>query len=141
MDKMSLIDILRTIRKGELLYYQKDTNAVGNIRYFYQEYSKNNSSNEKERLIPRFEELNLIELPTYEYIDVKSMMSFFTKECVEDKKMRKKLFDTLRFSSGFEEKFFDVCHKYNLYDDYVMVTDDFYSQIAREWLEKNGINE
>ena len=74
-----------------------------------------------------------IPLPTYKDINHKDIMSFYVKECVVDKKIR-----ILR-NYDYMDKFITAVKELDLDDEYKMVTDDFYRQIADEWVHKNNI--
>ena len=52
--------------------------------------------------------------------------------------MRRKLFYILR-NHDFMDKFLVAVKELGLYDEYKMVTDDIYEQLAEEWANKNGI--
>ena len=137
MEKMALSDIIRMIGKDCILYYSPKTNEVGTIQYFYRQERHNGNDASIEKIgTGIFSELIL--LPSYEDIDHKNIMSFYVKECVYDKEMRRKLFNTLR-NHDFMDKFLTAVKELNLYDEYIMVTDDIYQQLAEEWVEKNGV--
>ena len=81
---------------------------------------------------------NNIRFLTYEEIDHKELMSFFVHECVDDKETRKKLFSTLR-RHAYVEPYSAALKELELYDDFVIFTEDIYNQMFREWAEKNGL--
>lgn len=139
-EKTTLSDILRNIRKEERLYLEPSTMTVGDIIYFRrQRIPINITEKELENLrIPTLNELRLIELPSYYEIDHKSIMSFYVKECVYDKQIRKQLFNALR-NHDYYDKFIGLLNKFGLYDEYLEVTDSFYHQMAYEWCLENNI--
>lgn len=139
-EKTTLSDVLRNIRKDEQLYLEVSTMEVGNISYFYNKRIPEDIPDEEleDMRIPFFEELGLLTLPSYQEIDHKSIMSFYVKECVEDKDVRKQLFYVLR-NHDYYDKFMDLIKKLGLYDEYLEVTDSFYFQMAYEWCLENNI--
>ena len=76
---------------------------------------------------------------TYEEINHKDIMSFYVKECVEDKAIRKQLFSILR-RKDYVDPFVEELKKLNLYDDFDMVCGDIYEQIFSNWAEKNDLH-
>lgn len=88
-------------------------------------------------LLPMVAENN-IRFLTYEEIDHKELMSFFVHESVEDKEMRKKLFRILT-RHAYVEPYIDALKELELYDDFVIFSEDIYNQMFREWAEKNGL--
>lgn len=66
-------------------------------------------------------------------------MSFYVKECVEDKAIRKQLFSILR-RNDYVDSFVEELKKLNLYDDLDMVCGDIYEQIFLDWAEKNDLH-
>lgn len=74
----------------------------------------------------------------FEEIDHKEMMSFYVKACVDDKEKRKKLFYALR-RHEYVEPFVAALKDLELYDDYVIFSENVYNQMFREWAEKNGL--
>lgn len=72
-------------------------------------------------------------LPTYEEI-----MRFYVRVFVEDKAIRKQLFDILRrdeYVDAYIEKLLEV----ELYDDFTEVCWGIYVQIFEEWADKNEL--
>ena len=66
-------------------------------------------------------------------------MGFFVKECVEDKEIRKRLFNILR-KHNYVEPFIEEVRELNLYDEFEMACGDIYRQLFFEWAEKNELN-
>ncbi len=134
--KISFEEVLKLITNDNIcLYYSKETKTISDITYFYKEYKKNHKTNNQ---IPYLSDLNIIELPRYKDIDHKSIMSFYVKECIEDKNIRKELFYALR-NYEYYDKFMDLIKKYNLEEEYDMCTIDLYVSIIDDWKEKNNI--
>ena len=120
-------------RWNTVIFYHKDTNTFDGLPF---------SSIEEEDLdmnavIP-IKDYNNFLLPSYEEINHKDIMSFYVKECVEDKAIRKQLFDILR-RHDFVDAFVEALHKLNLYEDFDVVCGDIYNQIFLEWAEKNEL--
>ncbi|MCM1040532.1 MAG: hypothetical protein NC434_14535 [Ruminococcus sp.] len=78
-------------------------------------------------------------LPTYEEIDHKDIMRFYVRECIEDKEIRRQLFDILR-RRGYMDAYLDKLHELDLYEDFVDACGSVYVQIFDEWAEKNGLD-
>ena len=55
---------------------------------------------------------------TYDEINHKDIMGFFVKECVEDKEIRKRLFNILR-KHNYVEPFIEELRELNLYDEQI----------------------
>jgi len=137
MEKMTLSDIFRMIGMDCYLYYRPKTHEVNTIQYYYkQEYHNNEDFLNEE--IGNGISGELIPLPRYKDIDHKSIMSFYVREFVEDKEMRRKLFNILR-NHDFMDRFLAAVKELELYEEYIMVTDDIYIQLAEEWAEESGI--
>ena len=131
---MPLSDILRMIGKDTWLFLCPETKVVNTVDYFYRKAKESGEINFDEKIGTGFFE-KLIRLPSYEEINHKDIMTFYVKECVEEKKLRQKLFYILR-NHDYVDKFIDAIKELNLYDEYLMVTDDIYNQIAEEWVEE-----
>lgn len=82
---------------------------------------------------------NNFRLPSYEEVDHEGIMRLYVKECVEDKAIRKKLFDVLR-RDEFVDAFIDKLHELDLYDDFMNSFGDIYYQIFDEWADRNGLD-
>ena len=137
MEKMTLSDIFRMISKDCYLYYRPKTHEVNTIQYYYKQEYRNNEDFLNEEIYKGILS-ELIPLPRYKDIDHKSIMSFYVIECVEDKETRQKLFYILR-NHDFMDKFLATVKELELYEEYLMVTDDIYIQLAEEWAEKSGV--
>lgn len=79
-----------------------------------------------------------IPLPSYDEIDHKGIMSFYVKEFVEDKEIRKQLFYILRRDS-YVKDFVNKLKEYNLFDDYEATCGSIYDQIISEWAKENNL--
>ena len=137
MEKMTLSDIFRMIGEDSYLYYRPKTHEVNTVQYFYKQENRNNENFLNEEIGSGISG-ELIPLPRYKDIDHKGIMSFYVKECVEDKETRRKLFNILR-NHDFMDKFLAAVKELELYEEYIMVTDDIYIQLADEWAENNGV--
>lgn len=131
---MKIMDLLLLIRERTYIYYHKDTNQFDGCPISAREM-EHISFDEK---IP-YKDLNNIRLPSYEEIDHKDIMSFYVREFVEDKEIRKQLFYTLR-RSEYIDAFIDKLREFNLYDDFVDACEDIYIQIFEEWAEENELD-
>ena len=126
--------MLKTSNQNALCFYHKDTNTfdgwpVSAIQM------QNLDPNER---LPLKDENNFRFL-TYDEINHKDIMGFFVKECVEDKEIRKRLFNILR-KHNYVEPFIEELRELNLYDEFEMACGDIYRQLFFEWAEKNELN-
>ena len=137
MEKMTLSDVFRMIGKDSYLYYRHKSHEVNTIQYYYEHYHRNTENSLKEEIGNGILD-ELIPLPRYDDIDHKSIMSFYVREFVEDKEKRRKLFNILR-NHDYMDKFLAAVKELELYDEYIMVTDDIYIQLAEEWAENSGV--
>lgn len=84
-------------------------------------------------------ERNTIPLLSYQEINHKEIMSFYVREFVEDKELRKKLFYILR-RNVFMAEYIRTLRENELYDDFIDACEDIYVQIYHEWVEENGLD-
>lgn len=82
---------------------------------------------------------NNLRLPSYEEINHEEIMRFYVRECVEDKEIRKQLFDILK-RNEYMDAYLDKLRELNLYDDFVGSCGDVYIQIFKEWADKNDLD-
>lgn len=130
----TIIELMLLINKWDVYcYYHKDTNIFDGLPVSEIEL-KNLDPNAR---IPMKDENNFRFL-TYEEINHKDIMSFYVKECVVDKEIRKQLFYILR-RDDYVDAYIEALRKLDLYDDFEMVCGDVYYQIFNEWAEKNGL--
>lgn len=129
----TITELMLSIRPHSHLYYHKDTGVFDWLPV---------SSIELETLTPDaripWEDDNNFPLPDYEEINHQDIMRFFVRECVDDKKIRKQLFDILR-RHDYIDAYVEALQNLNLYDEFDMVCGDIYYQIFSEWEEKNGL--
>ncbi len=71
---------------------------------------------DENKLIP-YKNTNSIMLPTYEEIDHKEIMRFYVREFVEDKTIRKQLFDILR-RDEYMDAYLEKLRELELFDDF-----------------------
>lgn len=131
----TIIELMLSINKRDaLLFYHKDTNVFD--RYPLSEIQlKNIHPNAKLPL----KDYNNFRFLSYDEINHKDIMSFYVRECVEDKMIRKQLFSILR-RHDFVDAFLDELREHNLYDDFDMICGDIYVQMFHEWEEKNELS-
>lgn len=131
----TILELMLLIKKrDDLLFYHKDTNVFD--RCPLSEIQLKNI--DPDAKIP-WKDDNNFRFLSYDEIDHKEIMSFFVRECVEDKEIRKQLFYILR-RHDYVDSFVDGLRKYNLYEDFDMVCGDIYIQIFHEWKEKNELS-
>lgn len=130
----TIIDLMLAVRENRTIFYHKDTKQFD---YFpISEFERKEI--DFDALIP-IQDLNNFRFPSYEEIDHKEIMRFYVRECVEDKKIRKQLFDILR-RNKFVDAYLDKLHELNLYDDFTNVCGDIYFQIFKEWADNNDLD-
>lgn len=88
--------------------------------------------------LPIGNDRNTVMLPTYEEIDHKDIMRFYVREFVEDKGIRKQLFDILK-RRDYMDMYLNKLHELTLYEDFVDACGDIYIQIFDEWTEENDL--
>ena len=73
---------------------------------------------EKWSNLPIGNDRNTVILPTYEEIDHKDIMRFYVREFVEDKGIRRQLFDILK-RRDYMDMYLNKFHELTLYEDFV----------------------
>lgn len=130
----TIIDLMLLIREGHTIFYHKDTKQFDYFPY---------SEHERKKMSPDdripIKDLNNFRLPSYEEIDHKGIMRFYVRENVEDKDIKKQLFDILRLNE-YMEAYLDKLRELNLYDDFIDACADVYIQIFVEWADKNDLD-
>ena len=125
--------MLKTSNQNALCFYHKDTDTfdgwpVSAIQM------QNLDPNER---LPLKDENNF-RFITYDEIDHKDIMRSYVKDCVEDKEIRKRLFNILR-NHDYVETFIEELRELNLYDEFEMACGDIYRQLFFKWAEKNEL--
>lgn len=129
-----IIELMLAVNSRDVLFfYHRDTNVfdrypVSAIQFQHLDMNAR---------LPLKDENNFRFL-TYEEIDHKDIMRFYVKEYVDDKEIRKQLFNILR-CTDFMDSFIAELHKQNLYDDFEIECQDIYEQMFMEWAEKKGL--
>ena len=129
----TVMDLMMAIRKGCAVFYHKDINQFDYLPYSELEDKKFNEN----ELIP-YKNTNDIMLPSYEEIAHKEIMRFYVREFVEDKTIRKQLFDILR-RDEYMDAYLEKLRELELFDDFTEACGDIYNQIFEEWCEKNEL--
>lgn len=130
----TVIDLMLAVRDRCQVFYHKDTN-----QFDYCPISEIELKTlEPDAKLP-LKDLNNFRLPTYETIDHEEIMRFYVKEFVEDKAVRKQLFDILR-RDEYIDLYLDKLRELDLYDDFIDACGDIYIQIFEEWAKENGLN-
>lgn len=131
----TIIELMLSIKKRDtLLFYHKDTNVFD--RYPLSEIQLKNIDPNAELSLKDYNNFRFL---TYDEINHKDIMSFYVRECVEDKMIRKQLFSILRHHD-FVDAFLDELRENNLYDDFEMICGDIYVQMFHEWTRKNELS-
>lgn len=132
----TITELMLSIRKNTILFYHKDMNQFDG----WPRSAIEMENLDENALIPyEGEDTNNYRLPSYEEINHQDIMRFFVRECVEEKEIRKELFNILR-RSNYIDAYISKLRELNLYDDFDMVCGDIYFQIFEEWADKNGLN-
>ena len=129
----TIIEIMLAIRERNPVYYHKDTKQFDRFPYSKAENLNPNA------MLTLGSDRNTIILPTSEKIDHKDIMRFYVRECVEDKEIRRQLFNILK-RMNYMDAYLDKLHELNLYEDFVDACEDIYIQIFDEWSEENDLN-
>lgn len=130
----SIIELMLAINKwNAYLFYHKDTNTFDG----YPVSAIQLQTLDENARLPMKDENNFRFL-TYDEINHKDIMRFYVKECVDDKEIRKQLFNILR-RSDYIEFFIEKLNELSLYDEFEIVCGDIYYQIFYEWAEKNDL--
>lgn len=131
----SIIELMLAINRRDVyIFYHKDTDIFDGCPVSAIQLQ----NLDRNARLPMKDENNFRFL-TYDEIDHKDIMRFYVKECVEDKEIRKQLFNILR-SRAYVDSFIEKLHELNLYDEFEMVSGDVYVQLFYDWAEKNGLN-
>ena len=129
----TIIDLMLAVRERKPVFYHKDINQFDYLSYSKLEYEKFD-----ENKLISYKNTNDIMLPTYEEIDHKEIMRFYVREFVEDKAMRKQLFDILR-RAEYMDAYLEKLRELKLFDDFIDACGSIYDQIFEEWCEKNEL--
>ena len=129
----TIIDVMLAVREGNPVFYHKDTKQFDRLPYSETEIL---DLNEK---LTIGDDRNTVMLPSYEEINHKDIMRFYVKECVEDKEIRRQLFNILR-RDDYMDAYLDKLHELNLYEDFDIVCGDIYIQIFDEWTKENDLD-
>ena len=129
----TIIDVMLAVRERNPVFYHKDTKQFDRLPYSETEIL---DLNEK---LTIGDDRNTVMLPTYEEINHKDIMRFYVKECVEDKEIRRQLFNILR-RDDYMDAYLDKLHELNLYEDFDIVCGDIYIQIFDEWTKENDLD-
>ena len=129
----TIIDLMMAIRERRPVFYHKDTNQFDYFSYSELECGKLDEN----KLIPYENTNNNIMLPTYEEIDHKEIMRFYVREFVEDKTIRKQLFNILR-RDEYMDAFLEKLRELELFDDFTEACWEVYDQIFKECVPWSG---
>ena len=129
----TIIDVMLAVKEKNPVFYHKDTKQFDRLPYSETEIL---DLNEK---LTIGGDRNTVMLPSYEEINHKDIMRFYVKECVEDKEIRRQLFNILR-RDDYMDAYLDKLHELDLYEDFVDVCGDIYIQIFDEWIKENGLD-
>lgn len=132
----TITELMLSIRENRVLFYHKDTNQFDGWPCSAIEME---NMDENAQIPFEDEDTNNFRLPSYEEVNHQDIMRFFVRECIEEKEIRKALFDTLR-RGDYIDAYINKLRELNLYDEFDMVCGDIYLQIFEEWAKENGLN-
>ena len=92
LKKYTIADILMHIHDMECVFLKTDTMEIVNPWDYLKKYLPDNQTEEDYEKLPSKVSLNIYPLPSYEFIDHKSIMSEFVKNIWDDKQTRQELF-------------------------------------------------
>ena len=118
----------------KLLFYHRDTNVFDGYPISEIQFK----TLDKNARIPEKDENNFRFL-SYDEINHKEIMRFYVRECVEDKEIRKQLFNVLR-RTDYVKPFVEALRSMDLYEDFDMVCGDIYMQMFEEWAERRKLD-
>ena len=92
-----------------------------------------------EKLTIGYKDTNNVRFLSFEEINHKEIMKDFIKSgIVYEKDIRKKLFDALRYSK-FVTQFIDRLKEFDLYDDFLDYSNDYYKVLFEDWKIANDV--
>ena len=132
---ISIIELMLAINnRNAYLFYHKDTNNFDRLPVSAIELQNLDMD---AKLSVKDE--NNFHFLTYDEIDHADIMRFYVRECVDDKEIRKQLFNILR-RNKYVDSFIERLRELNLYDEFNMICGDIYDQLFLDWAKKNGLN-
>lgn len=135
-DRVDVLDILRSTKRGQEYYYNIKTNMIVPPNEFFK-YLKENKLLAYEDIGA---EHNIYLLPFYEEINHKELMTEYVKKNITDKEIRKALFYALR-NYDYMNIFYDKLREYMLFGDYIEYSKEYYDDKIEKWQIKNNIKE
>lgn len=129
----TIIDLMLAVRERTTFFYHKDTKTFD--CYPFSELEREHLTDDSK--IP-YNDLNNFRFLSYEEIDHEDIMRFYVRECVDDKEIRKQLFNILR-RDDFIDAYLDKLRELDLYDDFMDICGDVYIQIFEEWAKKKNL--
>lgn len=133
----NVVELMLLVKDGHDMYYHKDMNCFDYCPISEIERKDIIENWELYQNMKIGENRNNVRL-SHDDVNHKEIMSFYVKECVEDKEIRKQLFYILR-RHNFVDAFLSKLRELDLYDDFDMVCGDIYIEIFEEWKEKNHL--
>ena len=135
----SIFDLMFAISEERIdLYYHRDTN-VFDYRPLSLIEIKNIHTRMNEKLTIGYKDPNNVRFLSFEEINHKEIMKDFIKSgIVYEKDIRKKLFDALRYSK-FVTQFIDRLKEFDLYDDFLDYSNDYYKVLFEDWKIANDV--
>lgn len=130
----TIMEFMFGIREWTHVWYHLDTKEFS-CYPLSKEQMKNISWDAK---IPDYDPINFRFL-SYEEINHRDIMRFFVNECVDDKAVRKQLFDCLR-RHDFVDVYLIKLHELDYYDLFCDTCESIYMDIFYEWVDKNNLS-
>lgn len=137
-ETLTILDFFRVVKRYESIYYKSDIKDIVDP-FDYVRKCHEMSDSEREKInIPSNKELKIYKLPNYKELDHKYIMSYYVKEYIQEKEVRRDLFNVLR-NYDYMDKFYNMLRKYGLFRDYLDKTNYYYKEKLEDWVEKNNI--
>ena len=130
----TIIELMLAIRERTYIFYHKDTKQFDYCPVSEIQLKKLNPDAQ----FP-YRDLNNYRLPSYEEINHKDIMRFYVREFVENKGIKKQLFDILR-RDEYMDAYLGKLRELGLYDDFIDACGNVYVQIFEEWAQKNSLD-
>lgn len=130
----TIFDVMIAIRENRSAYYHKDTHTV-DFWPISKIEGENIDLNEK----LTYPDENNFPLPSAKEIDNNNIMRYFVKEFIDDKVMRKALFNILQ-RHKYEDAFVEKLKEFDEFDNFHGFASDIYYEIFVDWAKENNLD-
>ena len=139
--RITAMELLLNVRERQMIWYHKDTKSFDQLPMSEKrmEYIRNHQ--DEAARMPLADEKNALDipLPDFEKINNREIMSYYVKEFVDDKEIRKQLFNILR-RGDYMDAFLNRLQELDLYDDFKETLEPVYNDIFAEWARKHDLS-